>query len=213
MSGRRGAVAGDEQTREVTLRHSSCEADEQSRATTGGAKSGDRRETRKGAVRSGHRIGKACHTPYTAKGRRQGKAPGNRVKAIPFSSLRHRASKTSVFRRAMAPDEARFTVGIAAFPSPQPHSREARDRDLTRGASLSTPQTQAEFFPCQVEFIPLLFGCYSAVIPLLRSDEFPCSTGIHAGSSGRERGFSAVSLPRGFCSSRGARRSASVKIR
>ena len=45
VSGRRGAVAGDERTREVTLRHSSCEADEQCRATgggAGGAKGGDR---------------------------------------------------------------------------------------------------------------------------------------------------------------------------
>jgi retron-type reverse transcriptase len=44
VSGRRGAVAGDERTREVTLRHSSIEADEQSRATgggAGGAKGGD----------------------------------------------------------------------------------------------------------------------------------------------------------------------------
>ena len=43
-SGRRGAVADDERTREVTLRHSSYEADEQSRATgggAGGAKGGD----------------------------------------------------------------------------------------------------------------------------------------------------------------------------
>ena len=49
-SRRRGAVADDERTREVTLRHSSCDADEQSgaiRRGAGGAKGGDRgkRET------------------------------------------------------------------------------------------------------------------------------------------------------------------------
>src|SRR5438445_12717342 len=46
-SGRRGAVADDERTWEVRLRNSSCEADEQSRATgcgVGGAKCGGRRE-------------------------------------------------------------------------------------------------------------------------------------------------------------------------
>jgi hypothetical protein len=58
--------------------------------------------------------------------------------------------------RPVSPSESR------PFPHPT-HSREARGGDLTRGASLSTPQTQAEFFPCQVEFIPLLFRCYSAV--------------------------------------------------
>jgi hypothetical protein len=115
MSGRRGAVAGDEQTREVTLRHSSCEADEQSRATTGGAKGGDRGKRGKGRYAQRRFIRPILRTESG-----KGKPPGNRVKAIPFSSLRHRASKTSVFRRAMAPDEARFTVGIAAFPSPQP---------------------------------------------------------------------------------------------
>ena len=42
--GRRGAVADDERAREVGLRHSSCEADEQNRAIccgVGGAKDGD----------------------------------------------------------------------------------------------------------------------------------------------------------------------------
>src|SRR5437016_5946785 len=46
-SGRRGAVADDEQTWEVRLRHSSWEADEQSRATgcgVGGAKGGGQGE-------------------------------------------------------------------------------------------------------------------------------------------------------------------------
>src|SRR5215471_4226575 len=46
-SGRRGAVADDARTWEVRLRHSSCEADEQSWATdcgAGGAKGGGRRE-------------------------------------------------------------------------------------------------------------------------------------------------------------------------
>ena len=46
-SGRRGAVADDARTREVGLRHSSCEAGEQSgaiRCGAGGAKGGDRGE-------------------------------------------------------------------------------------------------------------------------------------------------------------------------
>jgi hypothetical protein len=114
------AVAGDEQTREVTLRHSSCEADEQSRATTGGAKGGDREKRGKGRYAPDTESGRRVIRPILRTESGKGKPPGNRVKEIPFSSLRHRASKTSVFRRAMAPDEARFTLGIAAFPSPQP---------------------------------------------------------------------------------------------
>src|SRR5258705_5950162 len=46
-SGRRGAVADDARTREVELRHSSCEADEQGgaiRCGAGGAKGGGRGE-------------------------------------------------------------------------------------------------------------------------------------------------------------------------
>src|SRR5271163_1672776 len=120
MSGRRGAVAGDEQTREVTLHHSSCEADEQSRARTGGAKGGDRGKRGKGRYAPDTEPGRRVTRPILQTEGGKGKPPGNRVKAIPFSSLRHRASKTSVFRRAMVPDEVRFTVGIAAFPSPQP---------------------------------------------------------------------------------------------
>ena len=55
---------------------------------------------------------------------------------------------------------------------------------------------RAEFFPCQVELIPLLWA-----------DEFPCSGGNHCRPGG-ERGFSAVSLRRGFRMRRGERRSA-----
>jgi hypothetical protein len=83
MSGRRGAVAGDEQTREVTLRHSSCEADEQSRATTGGAKGGDRGKRGKGRyARTPDREG-VSYALYCETESGKGKPPGNRVKAIP----------------------------------------------------------------------------------------------------------------------------------
>ena len=146
----------------------SYEADEQSRPTTRGAKGGDRGKRGKGRYAPDTESGRRVIRPILRTEGGKGKPPGNRVKAIPFSSLRHRASKTSVFRRAMAPE-------IAAFPSPPTHSREAREGDLTRGASLSTPQTQADFSPVKSN----LFRCYSAVTPLLRSDEFPCSTGIH----------------------------------
>ena len=72
VSGRRGAVAGDERTREVTLRHSSCKADEQSRATGGGAagaKGGDRGKRETGWTRSGLRARKARHTAWMAYGK------------------------------------------------------------------------------------------------------------------------------------------------
>src|ERR1700729_1022333 len=60
--GRRGAVANDARTWEVRLRHSSCEADEQSRATgrgAGGAKGGGRGECEP-----------AKHVPGTEPGKR-----------------------------------------------------------------------------------------------------------------------------------------------
>src|SRR3954452_22662424 len=61
-SGRRGAVADDERPREVRPCHSSCEADEQGRATgrgAGGAKGGDRGER-----------GTAKHAPGAEPGKR-----------------------------------------------------------------------------------------------------------------------------------------------
>jgi hypothetical protein len=60
--GRRGAVANDARSWEVRFRHSSCEADEQSRATgrgAGGAKGGGRGE-----------CATAKHLPGTAPGKR-----------------------------------------------------------------------------------------------------------------------------------------------
>ena len=59
-SGRRGAVADDARTREVELRHSSCEADEQGgaiRCGAGGAKGGGRGE-----------CGPAKHAPDSVPG-------------------------------------------------------------------------------------------------------------------------------------------------
>jgi hypothetical protein len=58
-SGRRGAGADDARTREVGLRHSSFEADEQGgaiRCGAGGAKGGAR-EMRASKARAGHRAG------------------------------------------------------------------------------------------------------------------------------------------------------------
>ena len=64
----------------------------------------------------------------------------------------------------------------------------SKDRPLAR---------RAEFFPCQVELIPLLWA-----------DEFPCSGGNHCLSARRRTRFSAVSLGFGFRMRRGERRSA-----
>ncbi|MCK7512625.1 MAG: hypothetical protein MZV70_57030 [Desulfobacterales bacterium] len=64
-SGRRGAVADDARAGEVRLLHSSCEADEQTRATecgAGGAKGGGQGE-----------LGRDPHAPDTEPGKR---APG-----------------------------------------------------------------------------------------------------------------------------------------
>src|ERR1700687_2770612 len=61
-SGRRGAVADDARTREVSLRRNSCEADEQGRATgrgAGGAKGGDQ-----------GKCGPAKRAPGTGPGKR-----------------------------------------------------------------------------------------------------------------------------------------------
>ena len=59
---------------EVQLRHSSNEVSEQSRATgggVGGAKGGDREETRTSKAGAGHRTGKACHRRRAACGKPQ----------------------------------------------------------------------------------------------------------------------------------------------
>ena len=74
-SGRRGAVADDERTREVRPRHSSWEADEQGgaiRCGAGGAKGGDQGKRGTRTARSGRRTGKARPTAWTAYGKRQG---------------------------------------------------------------------------------------------------------------------------------------------
>src|SRR5260370_15686965 len=78
-SGRRGAVADDERTRGVRLRHSSCEADEQCgaiRCGAGGAKGGGR-----------GKCGPAKHAPGTE--------PGKRV----TGAGAHTASATAALRR------------------------------------------------------------------------------------------------------------------
>ena len=69
-SGRRGAVADDARAWEVGLRHSSCEAGEQSgaiRCGAGGAKGGDQGEC--GLARSGLRAGLAGHRRWPACGK------------------------------------------------------------------------------------------------------------------------------------------------
>src|SRR5215470_14019588 len=84
-SGRRGAVADDEQTWEVRLRNSSWEADEQSRATgcgVGGAKGGGRGECES-----------AKHGPGTA--------PGNRVTGAGAHTASSKAKEEGEVYRAL----------------------------------------------------------------------------------------------------------------
>src|SRR6185312_16582339 len=69
-SGRRGAVADDARTREVSPRRTSCEADEQGRATghgAGGAKGGDQGECGPAKRAPGTGPGKCvkCAGPHT----------------------------------------------------------------------------------------------------------------------------------------------------
>src|ERR1039458_5206386 len=84
-SGRRGAVADDERTRGVRLRHSSWEADEQSRATgcgVGGAKGGGRGECES-----------AKHGPGTV--------PGNRVTGAGAHTASCKAKEEGEVHRAL----------------------------------------------------------------------------------------------------------------
>src|SRR5271170_2592474 len=83
-SGRRGAVADDARTRGVRLRHSSCEADEQSGAIccgAGGAKGGGRGECEP-----------AKHGPDTE--------PGNRV----TGAGAHTARRENIAKRRETPE-------------------------------------------------------------------------------------------------------------
>src|ERR1700688_4941231 len=95
VSGRRGAVAGDERTREVTLRHSSCEADEQSRATgggAGGAKGGDRGKRGTGRhapdAEPGRRVTRSGPRTESSKGKEEGE-----VHRAPTPRHRRRAGR------------------------------------------------------------------------------------------------------------------------
>jgi hypothetical protein len=86
-SGRRGAEADDGRRREVRLRHSSDEADEQRRATgcgAGGAKGGDRGE-----------CGPATHAP--------GAGPGKRVPGAGAHTASRKAQTEGTVHRALPP--------------------------------------------------------------------------------------------------------------
>src|SRR5713101_8605852 len=93
-SGRRGAVADDERTRGVRLRHSSWEADEQGgaiRCGAGGAKGGGQGE-----------CGPAKHAP--------GAEPGKRVTGAGTHTASSKAREESrEVHRAPAPCQYRFT--------------------------------------------------------------------------------------------------------
>src|SRR5258707_589485 len=90
-SGRRGAVADDGRTREVELRHSSCEADEQGgaiRCGAGGAKGGGRGECEP-----------AKHGP--------GAEPGNRVTGAGAHTASSKAKEEGEVHRAPPPHQHR----------------------------------------------------------------------------------------------------------
>ena len=92
-SGRRGAVADDARTREVRLRHSSWEADEQSRATgcgAGGAKGGGQGE-----------CGPAKHVPGTE--------PGKRVTGAGTHTTSRKAKEEGAVHLAPPPHQRRTT--------------------------------------------------------------------------------------------------------
>src|SRR5271170_5835373 len=92
-SGRRGAVADDARTWGVRLRHSSCEADEQSgaiRCGAGGAKGGGRGECEP-----------AKHGPDTE--------PGNRVTGAGAHTASSKAKKEGEVHRAPPPHRHRGT--------------------------------------------------------------------------------------------------------
>src|SRR5690349_24263980 len=94
-SGRRGAVADDERPREVRLRRSSDEPDEQGRATgrgAGGAKGGDRGE-----------CGTAKHVP--------GAEPGKRVPGAGPHTDRRKATEEGTVHHALPPPQHRSVPG------------------------------------------------------------------------------------------------------
>src|SRR5215203_5925443 len=86
--GRRGAVADDERPREVRPCHSSCEADEQGRATGGGAKGGDRGDR-----------GTAKHVP--------GAEPGKRVPGAGSRTDSRKAQEEGTVHHALPPPQHR----------------------------------------------------------------------------------------------------------
>src|SRR6202030_396380 len=91
--GRRGAVANDERSWEVRLRHSSAEADEQSRATgcgAGGAKGGGQGECEP-----------AKHAP--------GAAPGKRVTGAGAHTASRKATEEGTVHFALPPSQHRLT--------------------------------------------------------------------------------------------------------
>ena len=115
-SGRRGAVADDARTREVGLRHSSCEADEQSghplRSNPRGATARSRwsqgrrpRGMRTSKARAGHRAGQACHRRWNAYGKSQGKgrrrgSPRSSTTSASICSRRRSSNSRRTPRRA-----------------------------------------------------------------------------------------------------------------
>ena len=112
--GRRGAVAGDERAGEVTLRHSSRETDERSRATgrgAGGAKGGDQGE-----------CGPAKHAP--------GAGPGERV----TGAGSHTASRKTALRRQTPKEEPYARIGTygsvrGALSNGRPYRDNSAERD------------------------------------------------------------------------------------
>src|ERR1700681_4148169 len=108
-SGRRGVVADDERTWEVGLRHSSCEADEQSGAPRCGAVRGGANCCGAGGAKDGGRgeCGPAKHVPGAEPGRRvtsagahtassKGKEAGEVHVALP--PYQHRTARRGVLR-------------------------------------------------------------------------------------------------------------------
>src|SRR6266481_2752601 len=90
-SGRRGAVADDARAREVGLRHSSCEADEQGgaiRCGAGGAKGGGQGE-----------CGPAKHAPDAE--------PGKRVTGAGTHTASSKAKEEGEVHRALPPRQYR----------------------------------------------------------------------------------------------------------
>ena len=88
----------------------------------------------------------------------------------------------------------------------------ARGNGNARSPSPSPSRVISFWASPKSELIPLLSRINSAVNPLLircyGGRVSPVRAEFIAGSRGGERGFAAISLPRGFCSRRGGRRSA-----